>query len=161
MSPSQAGRGPIVASTVRVTSSCSNCLVGCTLSSTSRSLARSANRLIRPGAAYSANSAEVPSRSIRRPDPASRTSSTVRSCSPSISTARLASRSPPGVNASPEAVRLKSWSPSSRRSWPTCSDTAASVTPRSAAAALTDPSRTTVANARSWVGVMVSPNLTA
>ena len=54
-------------------------------------------------------------------------------------------------------MRLKSWSPSSLRSWPTCSDTAASETPRSAAAALTEPSRTTVANARSWVGVMRDP----
>ena len=57
-------------------------------------------------------------------------------------------------------MRLNSWSPSSLRSWPTCSDTAASVTPMSAAAALTDPSRTTVANARSWVGVMSEQNLT-
>src|SRR5262249_1181985 len=34
-----------------------------------------------------------------------------------------------------------------------CSDTAASVTPSSAAARLTDPRRTTAAKARSWLGV--------
>ena len=53
-------RGPIVASTVRVISSDSKRVVRWVLSSTSRSLARSANRPIRPGAAYSANRVEVP-----------------------------------------------------------------------------------------------------
>ena len=59
-----------------------------------------ANRLINQGAAYSAKRADVPEPQIRRPAPASRTSRTVRSWRPSISTALLASLSPPGVNAS-------------------------------------------------------------
>src|SRR3954451_6358686 len=62
----------MVASTVRVINSDSKFVVRWLLSSTSRSLARSANRLISPGAAYSAKSPEVPSRSIRRPTPAGR-----------------------------------------------------------------------------------------
>ena len=70
-------------------------------------------------------------RSTRRPSPAWLTSRTVRSCRPRISTARLASRSPPGVNASPDAVRVKSRSSNSLRSWATCIDTAASLTPSS------------------------------
>ena len=143
-----AGRGPIATSTARVSSSDSNRAGLWVLSSTSRSLARSANSSIRPGAACSANRAEVATRSSRRPPPAWRTSRMVRSCRLSISAARLARRRPPGVNARPDEVRTNSLSPSSLRSWPTCSDTAASVTSRSAAARLTEPSRTTAAKAR-------------
>ena len=97
-----AGRGPIATSTVRVSSSDSNRPGLCVLSSTSRSLARSANSSIRPGAACSANRADVATRSSRRPPPAWRTSRMVRSCRLSISAARLARRSPPGVKARPE-----------------------------------------------------------
>ena len=73
-----------------------------TLSSTSRSSARLANRSISPGAACSANRFDDATRSTRGPWPAWLTSRTVRSWRPRISTARLASRSPPGVNARPE-----------------------------------------------------------
>ena len=126
-----------------------------TLSSTSRSAARSANSSIRPGAAYSANRLDAATRSSRRPRVAAwLTSRIVRSCSPSISAARLASRSPPGVKASPDAVRVNSWSPNSLRNWAMCSDTADSETSSSAAACLTDPSRTTATYARSCVGVI-------
>ena len=45
------------------------------------------------------------------------------------------------------------WSSSSGRNWPMCSDTAASVTPSSAAASFTEPRLTTARKARSWVGV--------
>jgi hypothetical protein len=62
---------------------------------------------------------------------------------PRISTARLANRSPPGVNASPAPVQVNSASSSSLRSAATCIDTPASDTPSSAAAARTEPRRTT------------------
>ena len=152
-SSSSSGRGPMATSTARVCSSRWNCRGPCTLSSTSRSSARLANRSSSPGAACSANRLDAASRSSRRPAPAWLTSRMVRSCRPSISAARLASRSPPGVNAIPDAVRTNSRSPSSLRSWPMLSDTAASDTSRSTAAFFTEPSRTTAANARSWVGV--------
>ena len=53
----------------------------------------------------------------------------------------------------PDGLRVKSGSSSSLRSTATWPDTAASVTPSSAAAAFTEPRRTTAANARSCVGV--------
>ena len=115
-------------STARVSSSDSNEPGLRTLSSTSRSAARLAKSSISPGAAYSANRLDAATRSIRRPRVAALTSSMVRSCRPSSSAARLASRSPPGVNARPAAVRAKSLSPNSLRSWAMCSDTADSET---------------------------------
>ena len=57
-------------------------------------------------------------RSNRRPWPASLTSIAVCRCNPRISTARLARRSPPGVNANPEDARVNRESSSSLRSWP-------------------------------------------
>jgi hypothetical protein len=110
----------------------------CTLGSTSRSSARPANSSIRPGAACSASRLDAATRSGRRPEPACRTSRIVRSRSPSSSAARLASRSPPGVNASPLAVRAKSLSPSSPRRCARWMETADSDTAGSAAAAFTD-----------------------
>ena len=124
-----------------------------TLSSTSRSAARLVKSSISPGAACSANRLDAATRSSRRPPPAWLTSMIVRSCSPSISAARLASRSPPGVNASPDGCPDEQRSPSSLRSWATCSEIAASETPSSTLASLTDPRRATAAKARSCVGV--------
>ena len=62
-------------------------------------------------------------------------------------------RKPQAVNASPARVGVNSRSCSSLRRWATWMDTAASVTPRSAAAPLAEPCWTTAQNARSWVGV--------
>ena len=149
--------GPRATSTAREKSRSAKSVTGWTLSSTSRSRARLVNRLISPGAACSANRPDDASRSIRRPAPASLTSSTVRLCRSRISIARLASRSPPGVNARPDGVRVNNGSSSSVRSCLRFIETADSVVPSSSAAAFTDPRRTTHANARSWVGVNGGP----
>ena len=61
-----------------------------------------------PGAACSANAVDAAMRSSLRPWAASVTSMAVCCCSPRISMARLASRSPPGVNARPDDDRLNS-----------------------------------------------------
>ena len=83
----------------------------------------------------------------------------MRSSSPRISAAAAASRSPPGDSRTPPAARWKSGSPRSRRSDATAAETAGSVTPSAAAAALTEPSRATVANARSCVKVIAAAAL--
>ena len=70
--------------------------------------------------------------------------------------ARLASRNPPGVKASPAEVRLNNGSSSSLRSCATCIEMPASETPNSAAAACTEPNRTTAEKARSCAGVTKS-----
>ena len=118
-------------------------LVGCTLNSTDRSSARDEKRSINPGAACSAKALDAAMRSSRRPWAASVTSIAVCCCRPRISTARLANRSPPGVNASPAPVLVNKASSSSLRSAATCIETPASDMPNSSAAARTEPNRTT------------------
>jgi hypothetical protein len=104
--------------------------------------------------AYSATSEVATTGSIDAAPFASPTDRRARSANDRISDAAAASRCPPGVRRTPPFARTSRSSPSSLRNVAIADDTAGSDTPSSRAEAVTDPSRATVANERSWANVI-------
>ena len=93
-------------------------------------------------------------RSIERPPAAaSRAARSPSSSSPSTCAAYGAKAVPASVGRSPRPSRSSSFAPTSRSSAATAAETDGCVTNSSSAAAVTDPRRTTVRNAESWVSV--------
>ena len=153
-----AGRGPIATSTARVCSSVLNWLGPCTLSSTSRSSARLGEQVDEPGRGVLGEQAgrgdpQQPAAAAGLADLEDRAVLQAEHLRGPAGQPQAARR-----EREPDAVRTNRRSPSSLRSWPMFSDTAASETSRSTAAFLTEPSRTTAAKARSWVGVTDHPH---